>query len=197
MLGTAQRMRTLLVLVGLLLAVPTTATAEHHVTWDFSAAVAIDYWTHEGITVPCQPTRYLMTDAESDHADDVYGGQVDMLTDPAACSIDISVTADAYRGSPDTDWVYCQDVVHEYGHLAGLPDDDAGGVMDLDASVVPFGCAHQRQWMVLQGWRKPPRWVRRSPRRVQRLWLQGHGYAAQTLRAKLVSRHAHVRRPPA
>jgi hypothetical protein len=174
-----------------LLAGATPASAEHRMTFEYASAVAVDYWTDHGFAVPCQPTLSFMSEAESDHANDVYGGQVDMLTDPASCSIDISVTAEAYRTDRDLDWLYCEDIVHEFGHLAGL-DDDAGGIMDSESNVVPFGCAHQRQWMVMQGWRKPPRWIRHSPQHVQRLWLAGHGYAARTAQQRLqAQRHKH------
>lgn len=180
-------MRLLALAITLLaLGIPATATAEpHKMTFEFASWVAVDYWANRGIIVPCRPTHYIMSEAESDHANDVYDGQVAMLTDPDACVIAISPVDDSYRVDPDLDWMYCADVVHEYGHLAGFADADDGGIMDLNGYDLPFGCAHPRQWTVLKSWRKPPRWVRRSPQRVQRLWLHGHGYAAQTLLWKL------------
>jgi hypothetical protein len=201
MLGNAHRMKRLALIalsVSASLLISATASADgHRMTFEFASAVAVDYWAQQDRHIPCTPTPYLMSETESDHATDAYGSQVDMLSDaPSGCTIDISVTAEAYRTDRDLDWMYCQDIAHEFGHLAGL-DDDTGGLMDLPVNVVPFGCAHQRQWMVLQGWRKPPRWVRDSPSQVRKLWLQGHGYAAQTARQDWLKaeRHKHHRQP--
>lgn len=158
-----------------------TASANAGMTWEFAELVARDHWG----TLPCDPQPRLLTAAESADNDDSHeSGYVYMLADPGTCGVWISYTAEWHRAHPGYGWEYCEGVIHEIGHLAGLEHDHGGAMAD----ETPFGCAHPRQWAVMQGWRKPPRWVRRSPARVQSLWLAGRVWRAQVARARWLER---------
>jgi hypothetical protein len=139
----------------------------HRMTFEFATLVAVDYWAKRDVTVPCKPAANLLTWKQTKG----WGYETRMLADRPACTVDITPWADI-ADDPDLAWMYCQEVVHEIGHLAGL-EHSYGGVMAADPWVVPFGCAHPLRWAVSKGWREPPRWVRRSTERVQRLWLRG------------------------
>lgn len=148
-------------------------------TFDYASAVAVDYWAKKDVTVPCQATQRALTWKEVHTFEAYYGFIVDMVAYDDSCEIGVSPGAEENRTDPDEDWLYCAEIVHEFGHLGGL-DDNSGGIMDEDWTATPFGCAHPRQWAVLKGWRDPPRWVRDSPRQVQRLWLSGRSRKARS-----------------
>jgi len=166
------------------------AAQAHEMTWDFAVLVARDYWQQRGYELPCEPVPYLLSDAEDAEWQaryvEVYGTEFDMAADLAACRVLITPYAEWMRTDEDG-WTYCAEVAHEFGHLIGLGHDH-GGIMDHAEGMSPFGCNFPRQWTVKQGWRKPPRWVRDSPRKVQRLWLSGHVWRAQVVRARWLER---------
>ncbi len=162
----------------LALALSMTGTAHAGMTWEYASLVARDHWEARGHVIACNPVPILLTAAQSADADDSHeSGYVYMFTDPGTCEVWISATAEWHRTHRGYGWEYCEAVVHEYGHLAGLSHEQMG-------EGVPFGCAHPRQYAVMHGWRKPPRWVRHSPARIERLWLSGRVWRARVARAR-------------
>lgn len=176
------------------LLIPATASADQ-MTFDFATAVGIDYWARRNVATPCRPQQRVYT------ADEIAGQEaelraavVDMLADTAACTIDVLPWAALDESNDSVDRAnYCFEIAHEIGHLAGLEHPDHTGLTPEQRAFVtgtvmdewgdyPFGCVHPRQWKVLQGWRKPPRWVRHSSSQVQALWLAGHVWRARSAR---------------
>lgn len=170
--------------ISTIVALAFAAPASAGMTWEFAGLVARDHWQQEGISLPCAPSSRLLTWAEEGELL-TDGTWIDMLADPDTCQVLVTPSIDWYRNHGGGA-AYCEGVVHEFGHLAGLSHDH-GGVMG-DEGPVPFGCAHPRQFKVLKGWRKPPRWVRRSPARIERLWLSGRVWRAQVARARWLER---------
>ena len=154
------------------------AERHHRMTFEFASLVAVDYWQARGVEMPCKPIAHVLSAAEDAQVQAELGA--DMLADIPACTVDITPAADSYRLETDLTWTYCAEIVHEFGHLAGL-EHAYGGVMGAYVDETPFGCGYPRQWTVLKGWRKPPRWVRASPQRVYRLWIHGHELHAATI----------------
>lgn len=167
--------------LAMALSAPTADARPHRMSFEFARLVAVDYWAQRAVAVPCRPSVALQTTAQADAMSAAWGFPVAMWALRDSCQVAVTPMAEVYRTDVDLDWLYCADVVHEVGHLAGL-GHEYGGVMNPAENVVPFGCAYPRQWAVLKGWRKPPRWVRRSNCRAQRLWLAGKVWRAQEAR---------------
>lgn len=134
------------VLAFLLVASPAQAR-QRPMTWDYAANVAVDYWADRGIHVSCHPRYDTMPD---------YDYSILAVADLATCTVILSETAEWYGTQREYAWIYCQTVVHEIGHLAGL-EHSYGGVMDHEANVVPKACVHQRK-------------ARTSKRKIARRW---------------------------
>jgi hypothetical protein len=168
-------------------AVPAPANAQHRMTYEYASAVAIEYWAERGVTVPGKPTLRIWPEAEWAEFENHYppGYGVYAVADIKGNQVWLNPLLEHYRRDPQSAWIYGQTIAHEFGHLAGLEhSDDPDSLMAPSPWVVPFGIAHPRQYAVLKGWRKPPRWVRDSPPRVERLWLRGRVWKAQAARAR-------------
>lgn len=113
----------------------------HRMTFNFAVLVARDYWAKRDVRVPCAPTARLLT--WQDTKDWGYG--IAMLADVPACEIEITPWTEPLRQLRDSAWMYCERVVHEVGHLAGL-EHEYGGVMAAEPESVPWGCAHPRKF---------------------------------------------------
>lgn len=124
-------------------------------TFQFAVAVAVDHWTKHGVTVPCRPSRRLLTPDETAALETAYGYGIDMAANRRACEVLITPVGGYYRTDPDLAWLYCSDVVHEIGHLAGLEHDDSG-IMDPQrrGEIVPWGCDHPRRFARLRTLRR-------------------------------------------
>ena len=81
-----------------------------------------------------------------------------MAADLLACQVLVTPAAEFYRTDRGSHWIYCQEIVHQVGHLAGLTHD-YGGVLAQHPAVIPWGCEHPRRWAQLKEWRRtlPPR----------------------------------------
>lgn len=129
----------LTILLALTLAAP--ASAREHMTFAYARNVAINYWAKRNITVPCQPLAHVFTSDEDAQVQAESSEPVNMLADSATCTIDITPLADWYRTHREYAWIYCMEIVHEVGHLAGL-EHEYGGVMDSTENIVPYRCDH-------------------------------------------------------
>lgn len=199
----------LLLAILVLLCAPAAGHARDRMTFEVASSIATDYWAHRDVTVPCRPQAHIYTYAELEQqiARDESRGEnphrFDMFADRPNCQIDVMPWANITPRSDALEQTnYCFEIAHEIGHLAGLEHPDYVGLTPEQRAFVtntvmdewgapPFGCSHLRQWKVLQGWRKAPRWVRVSPRRVQRLWLTGHSWRARAVRDRLLKAERH------
>lgn len=131
---------------------PTPGPRFHGMTFNFARTVAVDYWAKRDINVPCQSQArvYTYADLEDEMARDKARGTAPyvsaMWSDVATCTVEITPWTDALRSDHDLSWVYCADVAHEIGHLAGL-EHEYGGIMNHDLGVVPWGCDHPRKFL--------------------------------------------------
>lgn len=163
---TVRPVRKLAALVLLFLALPGVAEAKRHerMSFAFARTVAVDYWAKHHVTVPCKPTRRLLSWRESAKLDASFGTGVSMATYPGTCEVQITRTGATYRTDRDLEWLYCTDVVHEIGHIAGLTHD-YGGIMTNPPTGQPWGCDHphrfRRQASVTRdGWMPSQAWPR-------------------------------------
>lgn len=129
----------------LVLSAPAEARKPHRMTFQFATVVAVDYWAKRDIAVACHPQARVFTAAEDSDLQLAYAADgfasVAMLAYVETCTIGITPGADGLRNDRDLAWMYCMEVVHEIGHIAGL-GHDYGGVMALGENVVPWGCDH-------------------------------------------------------
>jgi hypothetical protein len=109
--------------------------------------IAVHFWGDRNVPIPCHPVAVMNADAELP-PDPVWGERfnlrVPMATYARDCRILISHNAETTDRivAPET---YCMDVVHEVGHIAGLPHTP-DGVMAAVTSLddVPYYCRHVR-----------------------------------------------------
>lgn len=107
--------------------------------------IAVHFWNARGVQIPCHPVAVAGADAQMP-LDPAYPIQWDYRVPMAAttnCRVLMSSAAVALR--EDAPQWYCAAIVHEIGHLAGLPHS-ATGIMapSLDAVEVPYDCVRWR-----------------------------------------------------
>lgn len=139
-------------ILTLALAILWTASAEanrhrNRMTFSLARTVAIGYWAKHGIKVPCYPRALVYTYADladqmaRDRSRGVSPYIYAMWADVDLCIVKIPPWTDPLKTVHDTAWIYCQEVVHEIGHIAGL-EHTYGGVMRAQNGRVPWGCDH-------------------------------------------------------
>lgn len=131
----------------------------HRMTFEFAAVVAVDYWAKRGVAVPCHPQQRVFTAPEAVELQRAYVpagfDRMEMVAYVDACTVGITPEAHALRNDREYAWMYCMEITHEIGHLAGLDHPKPGeiaryGVMDPEQNIVPWGCDHpikfRRYW---------------------------------------------------
>lgn len=136
-----------LILLLALVAPGTAAGHRHHrpMSFDYAALVAVDYWTKRGVAVPCHPTYYVLEDADMAVYNARDGVNAYIRASPLRCAVLSTRVEDSYRRD-ELAWMFCGDIAHEFGHLAGLAHE-YGGIMAADANFAPWGCTHRRAFM--------------------------------------------------
>lgn len=109
-------------------------------TFNFAVIAAKDYWASHGVTIPCRPQRQRLTWANVAGWRQ-SGYDPDMITKVETCTVLVHPRAEWYRVHREFAWLYCREVAHELGHLAGLEHDDPR----IDAR--PWGCTHPRKFL--------------------------------------------------
>lgn len=145
-------------------------------TFAIAKQIGLEYWAERDVTVPCDMGYKVIPATEWDEMEDHYSSPIYMIAGLDNCNAWVSPLAEWHR-THGYFFDYCIGIVHEMGHFAGL-GHDYGGVMDDD---IVWACGHLRQWKVLKGWRKPPRWVRESSPAVLRWWMRGNTWRARVL----------------
>jgi predicted Zn-dependent protease with MMP-like domain len=113
--------------------------------------IAVDFWTERGVQV-CEPVPM-----QAPRLVDVDGIEAAGRASTALCRFWLQdfivreALADRWRrgGSDGFREVVCAMVVHEVGHLAGLQHSGMG-VMDVEASAIPFACKRWRRGLERQ-----------------------------------------------
>lgn len=104
--------------------------------------IAVHFWGERGVQVPCHPVAVSGADALMAH--DAFGNP-DAMAATSGCRVLISSQMPTLRyWNPD---LYCGFVVHEVGHLAGLPHTESGimaarGPYDDE---IPWDCVYWKQ----------------------------------------------------
>jgi hypothetical protein len=105
-------------------------------------AIAVSFWGARGVTVPCQPTAVPGSDAALQSEWHGYAFTEPMAT-ADGCRILLSRYGSALRHALPA--LYCADVVHETGHLAGLGHTPTGLMAEeLDEGDEPYDCVRWR-----------------------------------------------------
>lgn len=107
-----------------------------------AVAIAINFWSARGVDVPCTPVAVPGADAQLPL--DSWGVPFPMATLTDGCRILLSRQGGALR--VDAPVWYCAEIVHEVGHLAGLPHS-ARGIMaaTVYADALPHDCEHWKR----------------------------------------------------
>jgi hypothetical protein len=102
--------------------------------------IAVSFWGARGVQVPCQPVAVPGADAQLPMA---YGSPIPMAAQ--GCRILISSQGTWLRKAGPA-W-YCGDMVHEVGHIAGLPHSEKGLMAPvLDFENIPYECVHWKRF---------------------------------------------------
>lgn len=109
-------------------------------------AIAISFWGDRGVQVPCTPTVVAGRNADRVLPKDQWGLPAEAGADQARCIVYISSQGQLYRRLKDMKQTYCMNVVHEVGHLAGIPHSETIGLMsaETDDRFAPWDCWHWR-----------------------------------------------------
>lgn len=109
-------------------------------------AIAMNFWTARHVPVPCTPVPVPGADARMPK--DAFGFTAPMLA--VGCQVLLSGEAvEVRKMSPP---LYCADVVHEVGHVAGK-HHTAAGIMGerVGLADVPYDCWHWRTFAERHG----------------------------------------------
>lgn len=107
--------------------------------------IAVNFWGARGVHVPCHPVPVSGADAML--AKDQWG-YPEAMAATSGCRILISSISGAQRHMREVAPYYCGEVVHEVGHLAGLPHTPTG-LMTGDVIYwewLPYDCIHWRTY---------------------------------------------------
>lgn len=121
-----------------------------------AVAIAVSFWHARGVEIPCHPVPVVNADALLPKGE--WGWPADMGA-TSGCRILLSNGGSVSRvAAPDR---YCTEIVHEVGHLAGLPHTEHGVMSPVieDDSDIPYDCKHWQAAARRLGF-KPHRTVR-------------------------------------
>ena len=113
-------------------------------------AIAASWWGSHGVTIPCHPTPEYVNGTQMAN----YGiPDAAMASWPATyrCVVLISTYAGEVQDSDPVQ--FCNDVTHEFGNLAGVPETmGASRITDQTDPPVLWDCKHWKRWRRLH-WR--------------------------------------------
>lgn len=119
-----------------------------------AVAIAMSFWGARGVDVPVTPTAVSGADARLQVVSSI-GGYVNVADTAAMGTLGSTVFLSSYaayqrRAEPE---LYCAEVVHEVGHVAGLPHRDDGVMNEVLERNAIWDCAHWKAFARRQGMR--------------------------------------------
>lgn len=108
-------------------------------------AIALHFWGARGVDVPCAPVPVSGADAQLPRLQ-FPGTRLTQTADMGATGCRVLLSSHAAYLRRHEPAYYCAEVVHEVGHVAGLPHRD-DGVMNarLEENAI-WDCAHWKAY---------------------------------------------------
>lgn len=108
-----------------------------------AAAIAVSFWGARGVDVPCTPVAISGADARLE-VRGAYGLRDTAAMGTLGCTILLSNYA-AYTRRTDPG-LYCAEIVHEVGHIAGLGHRNDGVMNETVEDNAIWDCAHWKAY---------------------------------------------------